>query len=178
MNRYFHWVIRKLSLLFSFLGCTFWRIGSLLTDTMHFVLLLWYLFLFLTAVIAKNMCNIWTTTPLHWPDPAPTPTTNPYTCVCAANTFFPELPGDDCANIKCLSYNTPTLEEIYKKEKYLNCPPWLEKILNYASLKCVEKYLNRPPWLGENFEICWPQMATKEKYLNCPPIIGEHFEIC
>ena len=51
---------------------------------------------------------------------------------------------------------------------YLNCPPWLEKILKYAGLKWLEMYLNCPPWLEKILKYAgfkWLEMYLNGKYI-------------
>ena len=49
----------------------------------------------------------------------------------------------------------------------LNCPPWLDKILNFTCFKWLELPLYCPPWLEKilNFTcLKWLELP-----LNCPP---------
>ena len=52
---------------------------------------------------------------------------------------------------------------------YLNCLPWLENSLKHAGPKLS-------PMVGQNFEICWPEMAIN--VLKLSTMVGQNFEIC
>ena len=54
--------------------------------------------------------------------------------------------------------------EIYSSQvdkKYLNRPPWLEKILKYTHLKWLKNKLKLSNMVRENFEIYSSQVAKK-----------------
>ena len=54
-----------------------------------------------------------------------------------------------------------------------NCPPWLEKILKFVSLKWLRMHCLT--MVGENFEICISEMARNA--LKLSTMVGENFEI-
>ena len=56
----------------------------------------------------------------------------------------------------------------------LNCPPWLEKILNLTCLKSLG-YLKLSSMVGENVEFYLSQIIRITS--NCPPnMVGENIE--
>ena len=70
--------------------------------------------------------------------------------------------GGACSIIIIPSLNLLTgIIHTLNKKVYLNCPPWLEKIVLFFGFKLAKNTLKLSPMVGENFDIFWSQTGLK-----------------